>query len=147
MSGRRSTAPTLAARAEELQALISRDSAFTRELGFKVTTVTPGVCTLAVPWKPEFDRPGGIVSGQVLMAAADVAMWLAIKTLRGMGDTSVTSHMQTQFLRSLRGEGFGCTATILRLGRRSAFGTAECVSPRGELLTHHTIAYAAPAPS
>jgi hypothetical protein len=35
---------------------------------------------LAVPYPPEYDRPGGIISGQLYIHAADAAMWLAIKT-------------------------------------------------------------------
>ena len=36
-----------------------------------------------VPFRREWERPGGIVSGIVFMTAADVAMWLAIKTQSG----------------------------------------------------------------
>jgi acyl-coenzyme A thioesterase PaaI-like protein len=68
-------------------------------------------------------------------------MWLAIKTLRGIDDTSVTSHMQTHFLESVRREGFTCKAVVLKLGRKTAYGSAECVSSRGVLLAHHTLSY------
>ena len=130
--------------AAELQALLSHDTAFTKAFAFVVAAVAPGSCTLEVPHLPQFERPGGIVSGQVFMTAADVAMWLAIKTLRGIDDPSVTSHMQTSFLRSVREEGFSCKAVVLRLGGRTAFGTAECLSVRGELLAHHTLTYVRP---
>src|SRR5664279_151507 len=135
------TASPLQVTAEQLQKLLSNDTAFTRAYEFVVAAIAPGFCTLEVPHLPQFERPGGIVSGEVFMTAADVAMWLAIKTLRGMDDPSVTGHMQTQFLRSVRGEGFGCTATVLNLGRSAVFGTAECFSPAGERLTHHTLTY------
>ena len=138
------TGSALQATAEELQRLLSHDTAFTKAYGFVVASVAPGSCTLRVPHVPHFDRPGGIVSGQVFMTAADVAMWLAIKTLRGIDDPSVTSHMETHFLASARSEGFTCTAVVRSLGRRSAFGTAECVSEQGRLLTHHTLTYIAP---
>ncbi|MFN7988615.1 MAG: PaaI family thioesterase [Thermoanaerobaculia bacterium] len=130
--------------AEELQVLLSDDAAFTKTYGFVVSRIASGSCTLAVPALPRFERPGGIVSGQVFMTAADVAMWLAIKTLRGLDDPSVTSHMQTHFLRSARTGPFTCTAVVLRLARRTAFGTAECHSTDGLLLAHHTLSYAVP---
>lgn len=38
-----------------------------------------------------FERPGGMVSGHVYMAAADVAMWLAIKTRPGLADADLRS--------------------------------------------------------
>jgi acyl-coenzyme A thioesterase PaaI-like protein len=129
---------------EQLQELLSHEAAFAKGFSFVVTAVTPGSCTIEVPHLPHFDRPGGIVSGVVYMTAADVAMWLAIKTLRGLDDPSVTSHMQTQFLRSARNEGFTCKGVVLRLGRRTIFGTAECVSATGDLLAHHTLTYVTP---
>jgi acyl-coenzyme A thioesterase PaaI-like protein len=129
---------------EQLQQLIDRDSAFTRPYGLVVTAASEGSCTLSVPYHPNFDRPGGIVSGQVFMIAADVAMWLAIKTLRGIDDPSVTGHMSTDFLQRARGEAFTCQAMVKKLGLRTAFGTAECISLNGELLAHHTLTYVIP---
>jgi len=129
---------------EELQRILSHESAFTKAYGFVVSAVAPGSCTLEVPHLPHFERPGGIVSGQVFMTAADVAMWLAIKTLRGLDDPSVTSHMETRFLHSARAEGFVCRAVVLDLGRRTAFGTAESLSAGGRLLAHHTLTYVTP---
>jgi hypothetical protein len=37
-----------------------------------------------------------------------------------------------------------CKAIDLKLGTRMVFGTAECVSEHGKLLTHHTLTYVAP---
>ena len=138
------TQPPLQATAEQLQKLLSHDTAFTKAYGFVVGEVAPGSCTIRVPHLPHFERPGGIVSGQVFMTAADVAMWLALKTLRGIDDPSVTSHMQTHFLRSARSEGFSCRAVVLSEGGRTTFGTAECVSEGGQLLAHHTLTYVTP---
>jgi uncharacterized protein (TIGR00369 family) len=128
---------------EQLQKILS-EASFVAAYRFRVHAVARGVCTLSVPFAPELERPGGMLNGQVFMAAADVAMWLAIKTVRGIGDESVTSHMQTQFLRPAQREGFLCTARVVRLGRRSTFGTAECIGADGRLLTHHTLSYAVP---
>jgi hypothetical protein len=46
------------------------------------------------PFRQSLERPGGIVSGLTMMGAADVAMWLAIMTLRGMDEHWVTSDMK-----------------------------------------------------
>ncbi len=130
--------------AEELQALLSHENAFTRPFGFRVESAEDGVCTLDVPFRREWERPGGIVSGIVFMTAADVAMWLAIKTRSGLADPSVTSHMQTSFLQSARGEGFLCRAKVLRAGRRTTYGEASCLTKSGTLLSHHTLTYVRP---
>ncbi|GAC1400512.1 MAG: hypothetical protein NVSMB68_15420 [Thermoanaerobaculia bacterium] len=129
---------------ENLQQLIGQESAFTKPYGFVVTDAGRGTCTLHVPDLPHFERPGGIVSGQVFVTAADVAMWLAIKTLRGLEDSSVTTQMQTYFLESARREAFTCRAVVVKLGRSTSFGTAECVSLTGRVLAHHTLTYALP---
>jgi len=131
---------------EALQALLTHDSAFTRTFGFQVQSIEPGVCSLLVPFNPLFERPGGILSGQVFMTAADVGMWLAIKTRRGLHDTSVTVSMHTSFVQSARNEPITCTARVLRLGARLCHGSAECFSERGLLLTHHALTYMRPEP-
>ncbi len=110
-----------------------------------MSAVGEGECTIEVPYHPEHDRPGGIVSGQLYMHAADVAFWFAVKTLLGLEDASVTSQMTTAFLGSARAEGFICRARVLRCGKRLVYGTAECTA--GErVLTHHTLTYARGAP-
>jgi uncharacterized protein (TIGR00369 family) len=114
---------------------------FTRQLGFRLIAIEHGLCSIGAPFKPEFERPGGVVSGQVFVAAADVAMWLAIKTQLGLEDGSVTADMSTVFLNPARQEGFRCTASVLKWGRRLIVGTAECVNESGQRLTQHTITY------
>src|SRR5215831_3182139 len=63
----------LACNEPQLEQLL-RDVAFTREFGFTLHSIADGQCTIDVPFRAAFERPGGIVSGQVFMAAADVAM-------------------------------------------------------------------------
>jgi uncharacterized protein (TIGR00369 family) len=131
----------LAATEAELQGILD-DVAFTRSYGFRLQAIDEGRCTLTVPFQAAFERPGGIVSGQVLMAAADVAMWLAIMTRLGPRDGSVTAGMTSAFLGAARRESFRCTARVVKLGRRLIYGTAESVSEGGRLLAHHSLTYA-----
>jgi uncharacterized protein (TIGR00369 family) len=130
----------LACSEEELERLLG-DVAFTKHFGFALQGIADGECSIRVPFQAAFERPGGLVSGQVFMAAADVAMWLAIKTKLGMADSSVTAEMKTNFLAGARGEGFSCNAKVLKLGRRLIYGVAECVDSNGRLLSHHTLTY------
>jgi acyl-coenzyme A thioesterase PaaI-like protein len=131
----------LAATEADLRRVLD-EVAFTRAYGFRLHAVAPGRCTLDVPFQPLFERPGGIVGGQVFMAAADVAMWLAIMTRLGADDGSVTATMTSAFLGTARHEPFRCTARVLKLGRRLVYGVAESVSGEGRLLTHHALTYA-----
>jgi len=132
---------TLAVTEAELRRLLE-EVAFTRSYGFRLQAIGDGQCTLEVPFRATFERPGGIVSGQVFMAAADVAMWLAIMTRLGPRDASVTAGMTSAFLGAARREPFRCTARIVKLGRRLVFGVAESVGGGGRLLAHHSLTYA-----
>jgi uncharacterized protein (TIGR00369 family) len=125
---------------QELEQLL-HEFAFTRNVGYILHEIAAGQCTLEVPFQESFERPGGIVSGQTYMAAADVAMWLAIKTQLGLADCSVTAEMKTNFLGSAKKSSFRCSAKVLKFGRRLIYGVAECVDPGGKLLTHHTLTY------
>src|SRR3989454_10382950 len=131
----------LAATEAELRGILE-DVAFTRSYGFRLQAIDEGQCTLEVPFQAAFERPGGSVSGQVFMAAADVAMWLAIMTRLGASDGSVTAGMTSAFLDAARHEPFRCTARIVKLGRRLVYGVAESVSGSGRLLAHHSLTYA-----
>ena len=117
------------------------DTPFLQAYSFRVESTAPGECTLRVPFVPALERPGGIVSGMTLMGAADVAMWLAIMTLRGVAERWVTADMKTAFLKSARAEDIVCNARVLKPGRRTMYGTAECTSADGTLVAHHVLTY------
>lgn len=117
---------------------------FLRPYGFALRTLRAGECTLEVPFSRRLERPGGVVNGAVLMAAADVATWLAILARLGREDPAVTVGLTTAFVRPVRRAGFRCRARIVRLGRRLVHGVAECVAADGRLVAHHTVTYARP---
>jgi acyl-coenzyme A thioesterase PaaI-like protein len=124
----------------DLNAVLER-TPFLKPYGFAVQSCRAGECVLRVPFDAALERPGGIVSGMTVMGAADVAMWLAIMTQRGTDEHWVTSDMKTAFLRSGRREDLLCTARVLKLGKRSAYGTAECNGVASGLLAHHVLTY------
>jgi uncharacterized protein (TIGR00369 family) len=135
----------LSVTAAELDDLLQAHE-FTRRMGMRVLSLGDGECELVVAYRPEHDRPGGVVSGQVYMHAADVAFWLAIKTRLGLADASVTSSMTTAFLGSASRQPLRCRARVIKLGRRLVYGWAECRAG-GRPVTHHTLTYARmPAP-
>ena len=116
-------------------------AAFNAYFGFRLREFGAGECTIEAPFREEFERPGGAVCGPVLMAAADVAIWFAVATLRGTSEWWVTADLKTTFLRAARREAFTCTARVLKLGRQLAYAVAECARDDGTLLTHHTAIY------
>jgi acyl-coenzyme A thioesterase PaaI-like protein len=130
---------------EELARVLS-EAAFLKPFGMVLHSFAPGECVVRVPFSATLERPGGIVSGITLMGAADVAMWLAIMTERGIQEQWVTTDMKTAFLSSARQTDIHCTARVLKLGKRTAYGTAECRGAGGELLAHHVLSYALVGP-
>ena len=129
------------AKKRQLQALLDA-SRFIRHYGFRVVKSNRHACTIELPHRPRLERPGGAVNGPALMASADCAMWLAIKARLGLQQDAVTAELNTAFLSPARGETVYCTARILKLGKRSVYGVAECHSRDGRLFTHHTVTYA-----
>jgi uncharacterized protein (TIGR00369 family) len=125
----------------ELQALLARAN-FVRGYGMRLQALSDQECTIAMPFKRALERPGGTVNGPAFMAAADCAMWLAIKRHIGLEHDAVTSELNTAFLNAARRETVYCTARVLKMGKRIIYGTAECHDGKGRLFTHHTVTYA-----
>jgi acyl-coenzyme A thioesterase PaaI-like protein len=125
---------------EELNGILAT-TPFLKPYGFNVNACAPGECTVLVPFLHSLERPGGLLSGMILMGAADVAMWLAIMTLRGTDERWVTSDMKTAFLHGAREEDILCTARVLKAGKRSIYGTAECHGAASGLVAHHVLTY------
>ena len=136
---------TLATSRRELERWLA-SAAFNAYYQFRLLEIGAGECTIEVPFRVEFERPGGTVSGPVFMAAADVAIWFAVAMRRGGDGTWVTVDLKTAFLRAARREPFTCTARVLKVGPRLVYAVAECVRGDGTLLTHHTGLYAGPIP-
>jgi uncharacterized protein (TIGR00369 family) len=123
-----------------LQKLLGR-SRFVSTYGLKLVSVSDDECTIAMPFRRALERPGGTVNGPAFMAAADCAMWLAIKRHIGIEHDAVTSELNTAFLNAARRETVYCTARVLKFGKRIIYGTAECHDRRGRIFTHHTVSY------
>jgi uncharacterized protein (TIGR00369 family) len=126
---------------EELQRMLDSHE-FTAAYGFQVVSAGDGQATVQVPFMRRWERPGGILSGQVYMNAADCAMWLAILGSHGRGPITVTTELNTSFIAAAREEDITCTAKILRNGRRLIYGLADCHGADGRLLSHHMLTYA-----
>jgi len=129
--------PTLA----DLQAMLDAHE-FTSAFGFQVVSAGGGEATIRVPFLKRWERPGGILSGQVYMNAADCAMWVAIVASHGFGPVTVTTELNTSFMGAAREEDITCTARILRNGRRLIYGLADCYGADGRHFAHHMLTYA-----
>jgi acyl-coenzyme A thioesterase PaaI-like protein len=129
-----------AASKAQLQRLLDGER-FLQPWKFRVMKADWDKCVVALANRPALERPGGIVNGPALIAAADVAMWVAIKSRLGMAQDALTSELNTVFLAPAKARIVYCTARILKAGARRFFGTAECHDSAGRIFAHHTVTY------
>ena len=125
---------------EDLNALLARCT-FAEPYRFRAISCAAGECELELPYAAWLDRPGGVVNGPALMAAADVAMWLAILTTRGTEEQWVTADMKSSFLSAAKHENVIFRARVMKLGARSAYVTADCSTASAPLVAHHVGTY------
>jgi uncharacterized protein (TIGR00369 family) len=95
---------------------------------------------------PDRLRPGGIVSGPVLMSLADTAVWVAVLGVVGRVAMAVTADLTIHFLRPAPPRDVVGEARLFKVGRRLAVGDVLLYSDGDpEPVAHATVTYAIPA--
>jgi acyl-coenzyme A thioesterase PaaI-like protein len=93
-----------------------------REVGNRGSTVTHEV-------GPEELRPGGTVSGPVLMGVADVALYVAILGEIGIVPLAVTTSLTINFLRKpTANKGIVAVCKLMKVGKALAVGEVALYS-------------------
>ncbi len=114
-------------------------------LAMRVESVLPGAVTIRVPYRDEFVRPGGTISGPLMMAVADFAMYGVVLSLIGRVDLAVTTNLSINFLRRPSPGEVVARARILKLGRRLAVGEVHLhAGEADDLVAHVTSTYSIP---
>jgi uncharacterized protein (TIGR00369 family) len=114
-------------------------------LAMQVESVQPGAVTIRVPYRDEFVRPGGTVSGPVMMTVADFAMYGVVLSLIGRVELAVTTNLSINFLRRPPPGDVLAKARILKLGKRLAVGEVYLHGGDDEdLVAHVTSTYSIP---
>lgn len=90
-----------------------------RNLG-ELVSIAPGHARLRLDPDEEMVRPGGIVSGPVLMGVVDVAAWAVVLAHVGPVAMAVTHSLNMAFLRGCAVAPVVADARLLKLGRRLA---------------------------
>jgi acyl-coenzyme A thioesterase PaaI-like protein len=91
-------------------------------------------------------RPGGTVSGPVLMATADVALYVAILGEIGIVPLTVTTSLNINFLRKPSADcDIIAHCKLIKLGKLLAIGEVALYSEgKSEMVAHVTGTYAIP---
>jgi uncharacterized protein (TIGR00369 family) len=99
-----------------------------------------------VPFHGKLVRPGGTLSGPVIMALADAAMYAVVLGRLGRVEMAVTANLNINFLAKPKPLDLVAEARILRLSRRQAVCEVALYSQgEQELVAHVTGTYALPS--
>ncbi len=130
---------------QEFEELATEHVPFVGQLGIRVETLEAGLARLRMPFRSDFIRPGGTVSGPVQMALADLTMYAVVLSLIGRVELAVTTNLNCNFLRRPRPADLVAEGRILKLGQRLAVGEVTlCSHGEAEPVAHVTCTYSIP---
>ncbi|MFV1922257.1 MAG: PaaI family thioesterase [Methylotenera sp.] len=135
----------MALTAQEIEQSIKEWVPMAKDIGFKVEEVREGFGRVRIPFQSKHIRPGGTISGPVMMTAADTAMYVAILGSLGGMAMAVTSNLNINFLKRPEQRDLIADASIIKLGKRIAFcEVAIRCEGADELVAHVTGSYSLP---
>ena len=144
--GREMAAPKLTRK--KLETLLSAEfpEMFNAQSGYALERVLHGGCRLRRRFNPKSLRPGGTVSGPIIMALADVAMYVAVLSAIGWVPLAVTTNLSINFLRKPAPRDLLAEARLIKLGKRLAVGEVDIRSDGSDdLVAHVTSTYSIPS--
>jgi uncharacterized protein (TIGR00369 family) len=113
--------------------------------GLSILAVAPRGAQIRLMPEPKSTRPGGTVSGPVLMMLADVAVYIAVLASVGWVPLAVTTNLNINFLRKPRPGPLVADCTLLKVGKRLAVGAVTiCSEGDTEPVAHATSTYSIP---
>ncbi|MDE0977317.1 MAG: PaaI family thioesterase [Arenicellales bacterium] len=129
----------------EIQSLTREQLPFALAYGFRLEALDSGTATVRAPYSNEFLRPGGTISGPVMMGLADYALYAAVLSCIGIVELAVTTNLNINFLHRPEPGDLLAYARIIKLGKRLAVGEVEMfVEGEEELVAHVTATYSIP---
>jgi uncharacterized protein (TIGR00369 family) len=130
---------------DEFIDLVRRTMPMVARMGVELVEMGEGTANFRLPFDPDFLRPGGTISGPILMLLADLAMYGAVLSAIGPVELAVTTNLTINFLRKPPPGDLLVEANLLKLGRRLAVGEAALYAPGSrDMLAHATITYSIP---
>jgi uncharacterized protein (TIGR00369 family) len=113
-----------------------------KELGLVVESVSGEEARLRLPQSAHLRHSGGVVCGQVFMAAADTAMVVAFSAALGGFRPMTTVNLNTTFLRPVTKGDLQIFARVVRVGKSLLYGDVDIVGEDGKVVVHGTTTYA-----
>ncbi len=123
----------------EFNQLSAERMPFAQQMGLELESITTSGVTMRAVYSEAFLRPGGTVSGPIMMALADAAMYALVLSRIGPVELAVTTNLSINFLsRPLPGD-IIAQARLLKLGKRLAVGEVSLYSDGGSGGTERAI--------
>ncbi|MCH9683226.1 MAG: PaaI family thioesterase [Deltaproteobacteria bacterium] len=114
-------------------------------LGFQMTALDEEHIALSLTTSAAHLRPGGTVSGPVMMTMADTAAYLIILAHLGPVALAVTTNLNIHFVRKPAPGPLHVTARLLKLGKRIAVAEVRLGGEQADALcAHATVTYSIP---
>ena len=115
------------------------------QYGIRAEVIEAGRVVMRMPFDEGLLRPGGTVSGPVMLALADVAVYVLVLGLIGPVELAVTTSLNANFLRRPRARDLIAEARILKLGKRLVVGEVTIHSDGEDApVCHVTATYSIP---
>jgi uncharacterized protein (TIGR00369 family) len=135
---------------EELQTFLAAEfpQMFGADGGLSIEHVGHAECRVRQAFHPQSLRPGGTISGVVMMGLADVSMYIAVLASIGRVPLAVTTNLSINFLRKPSQRDLIAECRLLKLGKRLAVGEVTIRSHGAdEPVAHAVTTYSIPAQS
>ncbi len=132
---------------DQFEQLMESELPFAQTMGLKVDHISEDLVQMRAVYNKDFLRPGGTVSGPVMMGLADAAMFLAVMAKIGPVSLAVTTQLSINFLRKPEPGDVFAVARLLKLGKRLAVGDVAIYSAShssDEMVAHVTATYSIP---
>jgi uncharacterized protein (TIGR00369 family) len=105
---------------EAFNALTDRELPIASNYGFRAEEIGEGTARVRAPFNADFTRPGGTISGPVMMALTDFGMYAALLGAIGEIPLAVTTNLNINFLRLPAPVDVVADCNVIKLGRRLA---------------------------
>jgi len=122
---------------------------FARIMGIRADYFREDHIRVRAVYNEDFLRPGGTVSGPVMMGLADAALYGLILSRLGPVELAVTTNLSINFLRKPAPADLLADARLLKLGKRLAIGEVSLysdITDASDPVAHVTGTYSIPPP-
>ncbi len=130
---------------DEFKAIMKESLPFAGMMGAEVVELSEGKAVFRLPYRADWLRPGGTISGPMLMGLADLAMYAVVLSAVGRVELAVTTNLNINFLRKPAAVDVIAEARMLKLGKRLAVGEVQLFSEGDpDMVAHVTATYSIP---